>query len=441
MNLDPKNLKRDFVRFMVASVVAQWIFALYSAVDGMFVARGVSEIALSAVNIASPFTNFLFSVSLMFAVGTSTLASIHLGRGEKEKANALISQNLALLVGLSVVITATVLIFPDQIARFLGAKDATIEYVKDYITTLAPFSCCFIVAYSFEILVKTDGFPRFATIAVTSGCLINCVLDYLLVFVIPLEVFGAALATGISQLCLVGIYLWHFLGPKGVLKIGKFRFSPSLVLKVMKVGLPSGLTEFSAGITVFLFNHAILTYISEEAVVSYTIVAYVNTLVVMAMAGVAQGAQPLISYFYGQNNQAVCQKLLRYCIVAACGFALAFFAFSMVGADLVVNLFVSPEMEALRHSSGIVFRIFSISFLVMGFNIVVSGFFTAVERPAFSLIISLCRGLVTISIALFIMTALFGGDGIWWASTVSELLCLGVTALLMVWYRRQRNKS
>ena len=440
MNLDPKNLRRDFIRFLVASVAAQWIFALYSAVDGMFVARGVSELALSAVNIASPFTNFLFSVSLMFAVGTSTLAAIHLGRGEREKANQIVSQNLAVLVVLAAVITSAVLVFPDEIARFLGAKEATHQYVKDYITTLAPFSACFIVAYSFEILVKTDGFPRFATVAVTSGCLINCVLDYLWVIVFPYGVFGAALATGISQLCLVVIYLAHFLGPRGVLRIRPFRFDPRLVGRGRKIGRPSGLTEFSAGITVFLFNHAILTYINEEAVVSYTIVAYVNTLVVMAMAGVAQGAQPMISYFYGQDNWALCRKLLRYCLIAAAGFALAFFAFSMAGADLVVRVFVSPELQALRESSGVVFRIFSVSFLVMGFNIVVSGFFTAVERPSASLVISLCRGLVTIAAALFVMTRLFGGGGIWWASTLSELLCLCVTAVLMLRYRRQNSR-
>ena len=76
MNLDPKNLKVDYMRFLVASVMAQWVFALYSAVDGMFVARGVSEIALSAVNIASPFINFLFSLSLLFAAGTSTVAPV-----------------------------------------------------------------------------------------------------------------------------------------------------------------------------------------------------------------------------------------------------------------------------------------------------------------------------------------------------------------------------
>ena len=160
MNLDPKRLRSDYMRFLVASVMAQWIFALYSAVDGMFVARGVSEIALSAVNIASPYINFLFSVSLLFAAGTSTVAAIYLGRGEKEAADRAVSQNLVFLMCVAAAITGIVLIFPEQTATFLGATDLTMEYVKDYITTVAPFSACFIVAYAFEILVKTDGYPN-----------------------------------------------------------------------------------------------------------------------------------------------------------------------------------------------------------------------------------------------------------------------------------------
>ena len=250
MHLDQKNLKVDYMRFLVASVMAQWVFALYSAVDGMFVARGVSEIALSAVNIASPFINFLFSLSLLFAAGTSTVAAIYMGGGEKEKADKVTSQNLTFLLVVSAVITAFVLIFPEQVASFLGATETTMPYVGDYIVTIAPFSVCFIVAYAFEILVKTDGYPKYATIAIILGCLIHCFLDLVLVIWMDMGVKGAALASGTAQLSLVAIYLKHFLSPKATLKFVRFRFDVKEMLRVAKVGLPSGLTEFSAGITV-----------------------------------------------------------------------------------------------------------------------------------------------------------------------------------------------
>ncbi len=437
MHLDPKNLKRDFLRFIFASMMAQWIFALYSAVDGMFVARGVNEVALSAVNIASPFINFLFSISLLFAAGTSTVAAIYLGQGKKQRASQIVTQNLALVVILAVVITAAVLLFPESIAAFLGATEETMEYVIAYITSIAPFSVFFIVAYEFEMLVKTDGYPKYATMAIISGCLINCILDYIFIFHLHMGVIGAGLATGIAQFTLVIIYLIHFFGPRATLKIVPFHFERKELWRIIKIGLPSGLTELSAGLTIFLFNHAIIAYLNNDALVTYTIIGYVNTIVVMGMAGIAQGAQPMISYYYGQGSNQYVKKLLYYGLVSASILAALIFTGCLTGADFFVRLFISSENTSLLASSAAVFRIFSISFLIMGFNVVVCGFFTAIERPVGSLVISLARGLVTIAVSIFLMTALFGGPGIWWAATVSECMCLVITTLLFKWQKRR----
>lgn len=437
MNLDPKNLRHDFLRFIFASVMAQWIFALYSAVDGMFVARGVNEVALSAVNIASPYINFLFSVSLLFAAGTSTIAAIHLGQGNQQRASQVVTENLVLVMILSGIITAVVLTFPETIATFLGATDVTMEYVKKYITTVAPFSICFVVAYEFEMLVKTDGYPKYAAIAIISGCLIHCLLDYILVIRMHLGVMGAGLATGCAQLSLVIIYLIHFLGPRATLHLTPFRFRLGEIWRIIRNGLPSGLTEFSAGITTFLFNHAIITYLDNDSLISYTIIGYINTIVVMGMAGIAQGAQPMISYYHGQNSPVNVKRLLKYGIVSVAVLAVTVFAGCLIGADFFVRLFISAENTSLIASSATVFRIFSVSFLILGFNVVICGFFAAIEHPMCSLIISAARGLVTIAIALYLMTTLFGGGGVWWSASVSELLCLVITLALFRWQHKR----
>ena len=436
MKFEGMSLKKSFWRFIWPSVVAQWIFALYTMVDGMFVARGVSEVALSAVNIASPFVNFLFSVSILFAVGTSTIVAIFLGQENHREANRAYTQNLVVLGGISLVIMAAVWLSLDRIAAFLGATAATMEYVKHYILSILPFAWCFIISYSFEILVKTDGYPRFATMAVTAGALLNCVLDYLFVMVFKWEVAGAGAATGISQMVTVFLYLKHFLSPRPTIRFEKPRWSGAQFWRVIKIGLSSGLTELSAGFTVFMFNHAILRFIGEQGIISYTIIAYVNTIVVMSMAGIAQGTQPLISFYYGKGDEASCSKLLRYSVRASVGMAAAAFLAAMAGADMLVGVFISPSLQELRDYSAFVFRIFSISFLFMGFNVVASGFFTAIEKPGESLMISLGRGVVTMVSALGACIALMGGAGIWWAPTVSELMCLAVTGVLM--YRLEK---
>ena len=133
MRLEGKSLKSDFLRFIIPSIIAQWVFSLYTMVDGIFVARGVSEVALTAVNISMPFTTGLFSISILFAVGNSTIVAILLGQGEKERANEEYTQNVVLLCTLSVLITILVIVFLEPFARFLGATDNIISYAKTYI--------------------------------------------------------------------------------------------------------------------------------------------------------------------------------------------------------------------------------------------------------------------------------------------------------------------
>ena len=123
MKLEGKSLKSDFLRFIIPSIIAQWVFSLYTMVDGIFVARGVSEVALTAVYISLPFTTGLFSISILFAVGNSTIVAILLGQGEKERANEVFTQNVVLLCTLSVLITILVIVFLEPFARFLGATD------------------------------------------------------------------------------------------------------------------------------------------------------------------------------------------------------------------------------------------------------------------------------------------------------------------------------
>lgn len=431
MRLEGKSLKHDFFKFILPAVVSQWVFALYTMVDGMFVARGVSETALAAVNISSPFVTGMFALSLTFAVGTSTIVALLFGQKKIQEAKEVFSQNMAVLAVLSLLITGGVLAGLEGFGKFLGATDVTMPYVKEYISTIAPFAVCFILSYSFEILISTDGYPALATIIVSIGVILNFILDYLFVMVWHKGVSGAAFATGVSQTAVIVFYLKHFLGKKGTIKFCRHRFRPSLILRELRNGFPSGITELSAGIITFVFNQAILRFLNEDAVVSYSIIAYVNAIVVMSMVGVAQGCQPLVSYYYGKGEKKKCRRLLKYELRTV-----AVFSFLAVGAcyllaDKIVGIFISEELTELLAYSAKVFRIFILSFFLAGYNVVAAGYFTAIERSGTAVIISLGRGLVLLAASMLILTSLFGGKGIWWAATLSEAMCLGVSAFLL----------
>ena len=145
------------------------------------VSIGVNEYAMSAVNIAVPFTNALFSIAILFAVGTSSWLRFISPKKQRE-ADLLFSQNFVTLLIIGVIVTILVLFFLEPFAILLGADDITLGYVKEYLSGLAPFSVCYLISYNLEVLVKTDGYPRYAFLTVVTGCLTNCVLTMLSIF-------------------------------------------------------------------------------------------------------------------------------------------------------------------------------------------------------------------------------------------------------------------
>ena len=436
MLVSGKSLKHDFIRFASATMASQMVFSLYSMVDGLMVSIGVNEYAMSAVNLAIPFTNALFSIAVLFAVGSSTLIAIFLAQDKRHEADTLFSQNFVTLLVLGALATALVLLFLDPFARLLGADEVTLDYVKHYLLGIAPFSVCYLISYNLEVLVKTDGYPRYALFTVIGGCLTNCVLDYIAIFHLNMGVFGAAAATGISQLVTCISYFAHFFSSKCSFRLRRFRFDPHLYARVLPIGLSDGVTELCTGLMIFLFNRTVLRCIGTDGVVTYTVIAYVTTIIINLMVGVSQGAQPLVSFHYGKGEYRACNTLLRCALTTVCILAPVLFLGLYLFAPQLVRAYLSHADAALVAYSVGAFRHYSFSYLLLGFNVVIGGFMTALERPVPAICISVGRGLVLQSAVLMLLAALFGGDALWYTPILSEGLCLILSLFALRRYRR-----
>ena len=175
------ELRKRFLKFVLPSIASMWAFSLYTMVDGVFVARGVGETAMAAVNLSAPFTSLVFTVGVLLATGTSTVISVALGRGELERARNDFNQNLAVTAAVSLLLTALVLLSLERTALILGATPDTLEYVKEYVGTIAVFAVFFTVSYNLEVQVKANGAPQVSTVGVLSCALMNVALDALFV--------------------------------------------------------------------------------------------------------------------------------------------------------------------------------------------------------------------------------------------------------------------
>lgn len=431
-----QSLLKQFFHFSAATVASLMVFSLYSIVDGLFVARGVGEYAMTAVNLSVPFVNLLFSIAVIFAVGTSTIIAYLLGQKNAQSANKLFSQNLATLVVIGVTISVLVLVFTEPLARLLGAEEVTLEYTIHYLQGLAPFAVCFMISYNLEVLVKTDGRPRLALVTVCVGCVTNCVLDYLAIFHWGLGIWGAAAATGLSQLLTCIIYLTHFLGKHTTFHPVRFRMDWNIYRRLLPIGISDGLTELCNGLMIFLFNHTILRCIGTDGLVAYTIIAYANTLVINITMGVSQGSQPLISFQNGRGDGTAIGNLLRYGLRTMCGIAAVCFTVLFLAAPKLVAVYLPEAGAEMLTFATDAFRRYSLCYLPVGFNIYIAGFLTAMERPLPAVSISTGRGLILQGSILLLLAAVLGGGSIWFAPVISEVLCLGLSVFFLLQLRR-----
>lgn len=439
MKLEAQSMKRTFIKFVVPSVLSQWVYALYTMVDGIFVAKGVGPEALTAVNLSAPFLQTLFAVSLLFAAGTSTVAAIFLGEGQRGRASEVFTQNVAVQVILSGAVIALALPNLGLLIRFLGAQDArTAANMKEYLTLIVPFVPGFLLSYAFEVLMKTDGYPRKTMVIVLTGALENCFLDWLFVIVLQKGLAGAAFATSISQCTVTLLYLIHFLGARGEVRFVRFKPDLSVLVREMRNGASAALTELSAGSITLIFNRAIAAVLFPDALVSYAIVSYINSIVVFSVTGIVQGSQPLISYCRGRGDEAGCRRLLRYSLVVSLSFcAGTALACAVLGWE-IASFYIGPGMPELLDYSAAVTRIFILSLPLLGLNIVLSGYFSAVEYAVPAILLSIGRGFVFLLLSLALLTSLMEGAGIWWAPLLSEGLCFG-TACMFLWTFRTRS--
>ena len=433
---EQQSLRKQFFRFSTATVASLMVFSLYSIVDGLFVARGVGEYAMSAVNLSVPFINLLFSIAVIFAVGTSTIIAYLLGQKNAQSANKLFSQNLVTLAVIGITISILVLVFTKPFALLLGADELTLEYTIHYLQGLAPFAVCFMISYNLEVLVKTDGRPRLALITVCVGCVTNCVLDYLAIFHWDMGIWGAAAATGVSQLLTCVIYMTHFFGKYTTFHPVRFRMDWKIYRRLLPIGISDGLTELCNGLMIFLFNHTILRCIGTDGLVAYTIIAYANTLVINITMGISQGSQPLISFQNGRGDSAAIGKLLGYGLRTMCGVAAVCFTALFLAAPALIGMFLPEAEPQMLAFSTDAFRRYSLCYLPVGFNIYIAGFLTAMERPVPAVAISTGRGLILQGSILLLLAAVFGVSSIWFAPLISELLCLGLSVFFLLRLRR-----
>lgn len=432
IDLQKNSISKTLFRYALPSTMAVWIFALYTMVDGMFVGRGVGPDALAAVNLTLPYISIMFAISILVTIGAATIVGVKKGAGEHEEASRLFSSTIYALLIFGGTVCTLSYIFIDEIAWMLGARGHLIPLVKEYLQTLLMFNTFYLVAYSMEVFVKVDGFPKRELCAICCAALTNILLDYILVIKLGMGLRGAAIATGSAQMLQGVLLLLHFFGKykqSGTLKFVRILPSIKEIMRFVKIGLPDCVTEMSAGLILLAFNNAILMYLGTSELTAFSVIGYANNLMLLTMIGLTQGMQPIVTFLRGRQAYEDITAVVNLTMKAAFVICMGSYAFVFFFGDMLAAMFLTDtELISLSHQ---LMKVFCIAFIFMGLNVVISGFFTALEQPGRAGAISLLRGGVLAIALLAIFPAIFGAEGIWYVAPASEIMVCIVGLVLI----------
>lgn len=429
------SINKKFFSYIIPSLSAMIIFSLYSMVDGFFVSKYVGVEALSAVNLSMPFINIVFALGIIAAVGSQTMCGVFIGRKNYMKANKIFSFNIKTVTISSIILTVLFYFNMDTIARLLGATEDLGPLVIEYLGHIVYFVPFLMISYNFEVLVKVDGFPRLAVATVITCGLSNVILDYVFVGLMGHGLAGAAVATGISQVISTVVYLIHFTVGKSNLEFVEVKFSFDTLKSIFSLGVGDFVSEVGIAMIVLFYNIFIIKFLGEKSIATFSVISYVNNLALTCFAGITQGTQPLLSYYYGKKDYDSLKKLFRLATAAIFVTGVVFLAASQLFPERIFRIFLDVDKETLSYSVESL-RKFSISFMITGFNVLIAAVCVSFLKPKYSVTINILRSFVTIYLALFVLTML-EPTLIWFASALSE----AVTLIFAYYFYRRLSRE
>lgn len=427
------------LRFVFPSIIMMVFTSIYGVVDGLFVSNFAGKTAFASINLVMPFVMILGGIGFMIGTGGTALVSKVLGEGKKEKANEIFTMMIIFTLLLGALLSVIGVISMPWVAKFLGATEEMMADCVLYGRIVTGFTVAFMLQNVFQSFLIAAEKPKLGLLATVLAGIANMALDAIFIIVFKWGVAGAAIATGLSQ-CVGGIFpLIYFLRKNSsLLRLTKTKLEIKPILNACGNGSSELMSNISSSVVSMIYNFQLMKYVGEDGVSAYGVLMYVQFIFVAIYIGYAIGCAPITGYHFGARNHNELKNMLRKSsfLSAVSGVVLTILAIAL--SSPLAKIFVGYDeelYELTRHA----FRLFAYSFLLAGFNIFTSSFFTALNNGAVSAAISFMRTLIFQTSSVLILPIFLGVDGIWWAITVAEFFAFILSLIFLFAKRKKYN--
>ena len=427
-----------FAKYAIPQMIGLVFNSVYMIVDGVFIGNVLGRDSMAAAAVAVPLIEILIAISMAIASGAGIIISGQLARNEKEKALQVFDTALICAGVISILIAVFGNLFIHPLAELLGSTPQIHGEAVEYIRYIVSFSPFLIFSFLLSGLVRNDGSPKLAMFALAFGSVSNIVLDYVFMCPLNLGIGGAALATAIGPVFSVLIMLPHFLLKRGALYFAVPRLQFPTVRNIFTLGFPSFIMEFTIGIITFVYNIAIVKHgYGEIGLAAYLLIGYLMLIILTLFLGMAEGLQPVFSYFTGSGETARANDMRRFAAKVFLTVGIVCYLLIVPFSRYFFSIFNPEDTELIAFTAEKSIWYFC-AFFLAGYNILMISFWQSTRKTKSALAVSLSRSIVWPTILTLLLPLIFGNEVIWLCHSLSEALTACTAFALLA---RQKRKD
>ena len=426
MNVIKDKISSVFFQYSIPAVLGMLAISSANIVDGFFIGNYVGDFGLAVINISFPIFSLLFGFALMLAIGSSVVSGKLIGQGDIKSASIIFSKTMVCITLFSFITCTGLFLNIETVLYLFGADENLTKIAIEYLSVILIFIPFLMIGVVLDYFVRVDNRPNLAFIALLLSAVINVILDWFLIVYLQKGIFGAALATGISQLALIFILLPHFFSKKATLKFVKPIGNYMQIIKASYNGASEFVNEISIGITTLVFNYVMIKTFSVEGVATFAVINYLLMIGIMISFGISDSLQPIISKNFGAKENKRIEEFLK----------LAFISTGLVGVvmiftpDSLANIFLEDTHYKTKQIVLNFATFIWIAFLFNGVNLVISAYLTAIHKPLASMIIAVSRSFIFPIFFIFTLPFFFDLDGIFMAIPMAEFMTFIIGIIL-----------
>ena len=426
-------------QYAVPSIIAMSCSSLYNLVDSIFIGQFAGGYALAGLALTFPLMNLGTAFSSLIAVGASANIGIYLGQKNYPMAQKVLGNVVTLNFIIGILYMCGILLFLDPILYFFGASDNTIAHAREYMQVILGGNIISHTYFALNAVLRATGLPKHAMNASICTVLVNAALDPLFIYFWGIR--GAAIATIIAQAISLGWVVYVLSNRNHVVHFqkGGYRLVPSIVKRIISVGMSPFFMNSTACLIVIVFNQGLKQYGGDLAIAAYGIVNKLTFLFIMMVMGLNQGMQPIASYNFGAKLYDRLEKVVKHTAICAVAVTTLGFLVAELFPRTLVMMFTSDPALIEEAVKGL--RISFMFYPIVGFQMVTSNFFRSIGYAGTSIFLSLTRQLIFLLPLMLILPKYIGLQGIWASMPLADLTACIVSASMMVYHLRKFRKS